>query len=182
MTSDAPADAAIGVVPGPGVPTFELSPHNCFACGTLNTHGLRMLLHVEPGRSWSEVTLDRRFEGWDGIAHGGILCTILDEVMAWALVGTDNWGLTTRLSVEFRKPAEVGRPFLAEGRVTKSRRRLVETAGRLVDRTSGAELAAAVGTYYAAGEARKQELRERYGFRVIGDGLIDTPGSVVPPR
>ena len=167
-----------GVVPGPGVPRFELSPHNCFACGTLNSHGLRLLLHVEPGRSWSEVTLDKRFEGWAGIAHGGILCTILDEVMAWALVGGDNWGLTTRLSVQFRKPVEVGRPFLAEGWVTRSRRRLVETASRLVDGASGAELATAEGVYFAADEARKKELRESYGFRLVGEAPVDTPDSV----
>jgi acyl-coenzyme A thioesterase PaaI-like protein len=170
------------VVPGPGVPKFELSPHNCFACGTLNTHGLRLLLHVEPGRSWSAVTLDERFEGWAGIAHGGILCTILDEVMAWALVGSDNWGLTTRLSVEFRKPVEVGRPFNAEGWVTRSRGRLVDTAARLVDGPSGAELATAEGVYFAAGDARKKELRERYGFRVPGESRIDIPESVEKVR
>ena len=181
MTSEAPADAVAGAVPGPGVPRFEMSPHNCFACGTLNTHGLQLLVHVEPGRSWSDVTLDSRFEGWHGIAHGGILCTILDEVMAWALVGSDNWGLTTRLSVEFRKPVEIGRRFLAEGWVTRSRRRLVDTAGRLVDTAGGTELATAEGVYFAAGEARKRELRERYGFRSV-DEPTGTPGSVAPAR
>ena len=61
-------------------------PHHCFACGTLNIHGLHLELHVEDGRCWTELTLPERFEGWEGIAHGGIVCTILDEVMAWALV------------------------------------------------------------------------------------------------
>ena len=101
-------------------------PHHCFACGTLNTRGLGPDLHVEPGRSWTDVTLDRRFEGWDGIAHGGILCTILDEVMAWSLVGADNWGVTARMRVEFRKPVEIGRPIRAEGwidRLAPARRR-----------------------------------------------------------
>ena len=87
-----------------------------------------------PGRS---STLERRFEGWDGIAHGGILCTILDEVMAWSLVGEDNWGVTARMSVEFRKPVEVGTPIRAEGWITRSRRRLVDTAARLVDAGDG---------------------------------------------
>lgn len=126
------------------------------------------------------MTLERRFEGWEGIAHGGILCTVLDEVMAWALVGSDNWGLTARLSVDFRKPVEVGRSFLAEGWVTRSRRRLVYTSGRLVDAESGAELATAEGIYVAAGGARKEELRKRYGFRLVGDPSTDTTGSVAP--
>jgi acyl-coenzyme A thioesterase PaaI-like protein len=182
LTSEVTRGPAVGVAPGPGVPEFELSPHNCFACGTLNTHGLRMLLHVEPGRSWSEVTLEPRFEGWAGIAHGGILCTVLDEVMAWALVGDDNWGLTAKLSVDFRKPVEIGRPFVAEGWVTRTRRRLIYTAGRLVDAESRLELAAAEGVYLAAGEARKQELRARYGFRIAGGSEIDTAGSVAPVR
>ena len=78
-------------------------------------------------------TLDRRFEGWEGIAHGGIVCTILDEVMAWALVAEDNWGVTARMSVDFRKPVPIGTPIRAEGWITRSRRRVVETAGRIVD-------------------------------------------------
>ena len=97
---------------------FEFAPHNCFACGSLNRNGLGLLHHVEPGRSWTELTLDRRFEGWEGIVHGGIVSTILDEVMAWALVGQDNWGVTARMSVVFRRPVEVGTPIRADGWVT----------------------------------------------------------------
>ena len=72
------------VIDVPGVSRFEFAPHQCFACGTLNTSGMGLMLHVEPGRSRVELTLEPRFQGWDGIAHGGIVCTILDEVMAWA--------------------------------------------------------------------------------------------------
>ena len=159
---------------GSGVPRFELAPHNCFACGTLNEHGLHLVLHVEPGRSWADVTLDRRFEGWEGIAHGGIACTILDEVMAWALVGADNWGLTARLSVEFRRPIKIGRPVRAEGWITRSRRRVVETAGRITDKTSDVTLAEGTATYVAADDARKQAMRERYGFR-LAEPRADEP-------
>ena len=152
------------VVDVPGVPRFEVAPHHCFACGTLNSGGMGLILHVEPRRCWTELALEQRFEGWDGIAHGGILCTILDEVMAWALVAEDNWGLTARLSVEFKKPVEIGRPIRAEGWITRSRRRLVDTAARIVDRHSGAVYATATGVYVAADEARKLELRQRYGY------------------
>ncbi len=143
----------------------EFAPHNCFACGTLNTNGLGLIIHLEPGRSWTELTLDRRFQGWDEIAHGGITTTILDEVMAWALVATDNWGLTARLSVEFRKPVPIGAPIRADGWITNSRRRVVDTAARIVDVATGIELVSATGVYVAADAARKQELRARYGFR-----------------
>jgi acyl-coenzyme A thioesterase PaaI-like protein len=146
---------------------FEFAPHNCFACGTLNVHGIGIVHHVEPGRSWTELTLDRRFEGWEGIVHGGIVSTILDEVMAWALVGQDSWGVTARMSVEFRRPVEVGTPIRADGWITRDRRRIVETAGRLVDASTGEELATATGRYVAADAERRRFLQDRYAFRPV---------------
>ena len=164
MTSEAARSA------GPAISTasgdrFEFAAHNCFACGTLNTNGLGLLIHLEPGRSWAEFDLDRRFEGWERIAHGGIVCTILDEVMAWALVGGDDWGVTARISVDFKKPVPLGIPLRADGWITRARRRIVDTEARIVERATGAELATASGVYVAADGARKRELQERYGFR-----------------
>jgi uncharacterized protein (TIGR00369 family) len=155
------------VVPGTGVRPFQLADHNCFACGSLNRHGLRLVLHVERGRAWTQLELERRFEGWSGIAHGGILATILDEVMAWALVGEENWGLTARMAIEFRRPVPTGRPIRAEGQVARTRRRLVETTGRVIDSASGEELATATGTYMAADPSRRRDLQARYGFRYL---------------
>jgi acyl-coenzyme A thioesterase PaaI-like protein len=166
------------VVDVPGVPRFEVAPHHCFACGTLNTSGIGLILHVEPNRAWTDVTLEQRFQGWDDIAHGGILCAILDEVMAWSLVAEDNWGLTARMSVGFRKPVEIGRPIRAEGWITRSRRRIVDTAARIVDTETGAELATATGVYVAADEDRKQQLRERYAYVA----LQNEPAPMATPR
>ena len=153
----------------PGLPRFEISPHHCFACGTLNSHGLHLDLHVERSRSWVELTYEERFQGWDGIAHGGILATILDEVMAWALVGEDHWGVTARLSIDFKRPVNVGQRIRADGWVTRSRRRIVDTEARVVDAQSGEILATAAGRYMAANEDRKRELRSTYGWRVLDD-------------
>ena len=150
-----------------------LAPHNCFACGTLNAHGLQVELHAGGDRCWTEITLDRRFEGWDGIAHGGIVCTLLDEVMAWALVEHDHWGVTARMSVDFKRPVPVGRPVRAEGRVVGVRRRLVDAAGVVIDPASGEVLARSEGTYVAAPESRKEELKARYAFRVVPDEAAD---------
>jgi uncharacterized protein (TIGR00369 family) len=158
-----------GAVAGPGVAPFDLIPHNCFACGTLNRHGLRLLLHVEPRRSWTELSLEERFEGWAAMAHGGIVCTILDEVMAWALVEHDHWGVTARMSVDFRHPVPIGREIRAEGRVREVKRRLVYAEGTLVDVAEGTLLARSEATYVGAPEDRKDELKRRYGFRLEAD-------------
>jgi acyl-coenzyme A thioesterase PaaI-like protein len=145
---------------------FPIRPHNCFACGRLNLEGLGLSLHVEGDSCWTELELPDRFEGWRGIAHGGIVCTILDEVMAWSLVDRDAWGLTARMSVDFKRPVPIGVPIRAEGRLLEHRRRLLRTDARLVASASGELLAAAEGIYMAAPEERKAELKRRYGFAV----------------
>lgn len=154
-----------------------VAPHNCFGCGTLNIHGLRLALHSGDGRCWIETTLDGRFEGWDGIAHGGVITAILDEVMAWSVVEHDLWGVTARLSVEFKRPVAIGVPIRGEGRVTSVRRRLVETEGRLVD-ANGILLALATATFVGAPPDRKAELKARYGFVLVPEERNESPGMV----
>ncbi len=159
---------------------IELRPHACFACGDLNAHGLHLQLHAAGDRCWTELRLPDRFAGWEGIAHGGITCTILDEVMAWALIEHDVWGVTARMSVAFRRPVRIGAPIRAEGWVTRSRRRLFDTAGHVVDLASGEELATAEATYAPASPERREALKARYGFRLVDDGLpetVDVPGA-----
>ncbi len=154
-----------------------MRPHGCFACGELNVSGLRLQLHADSGVCWAEPTLDERFMGWEGIAHGGIVSAILDEVMAWALVDEDCWGLTARLTVEFRRPVPIGRPLHAEGRVIARRRRVIETEGRLLDAGTDAVLATARAVYVDAPPERKAELKRRYDFRIV-----PAPGPVAGPR
>jgi acyl-CoA thioesterase FadM len=87
----------------------------------------------------------------------------MDEVMAWALAQNDSWGVTARMSVDFRKPVTVGQKIRAEGWITESRRRIHVTAAKIVDAETGVEFASAQATYVSASEARKRELKERYG-------------------
>jgi uncharacterized protein (TIGR00369 family) len=170
LTSEAPANLSDVRIGGSRI---ALEPHNCFACGTLNVHGIGLQLHAGDDRCWTELALPERFQGWDDIVHGGIICTILDEVMAWALVDHDMWGVTARMSVEFKRPVPIGRLIRAEGRVLQVRRRIVEAEGVILEPGDGAILARAQGTFVGASEERKQELKARYGFR-------DVPGAAAP--
>ena len=145
---------------------FEIAPHNCFACGELNRDGLQLRMHLTSNGSWTEITLPERFEGWAGVAHGGIVATLADEVMAWSLFSDDQLGLTASLAIDFRRPAPVGRPLRAEGWITDRRRLRYETAARVVELESGSLLAEATGVYVAAPPTRARELRAEYGIRV----------------
>jgi acyl-coenzyme A thioesterase PaaI-like protein len=152
---------------------FEFEPHRCFACGELNEHGLRLALHVDPERSWVETRLDPRFQGWEAVAHGGIVCTILDEVMAWSVIGRGTWGVTARLNVAFRRPVPTGALIRAEGWVEHEGRRAYRTGGRLIDPRNGHVLATAEGTFVAVPDDQLARLQARYGMRRV-PGEFDT--------
>jgi uncharacterized protein (TIGR00369 family) len=148
----------------------------------LNVHGVGLELHAGDDRCWTELSLPERFQGWEGMAHGGIVCTILDEVMAWALVDHDLWGVTARMQVEFKRPVPIGRAIRAEGRVVRARRRLVDAEGVILDRVDGTILARSEATFVGASDERKSELKARYGFRLATDAIArgdtTTPASV----
>jgi len=52
--------------------------------------------------------IPERFQGFAGIAHGGILATILDECMVNAVWLRGSTAVTARLEVRLRHPVGVG--------------------------------------------------------------------------
>jgi uncharacterized protein (TIGR00369 family) len=176
LTSDA-AVADREAVTRSGLAGYAFEPHRCFACGELNEHGLQLALHADEQGCWTELSLDERFQGWDSVAHGGIVATILDEVMAWSVIGCGTWGVTARMNIAFHKPIPTGRPIRAEGRVVEDRRRTLSTEGRLLDRETGVVLATGTGTYMAAPAERLAILQARYKLRSVDDAARG-PGDV----
>jgi acyl-coenzyme A thioesterase PaaI-like protein len=161
---------------------IEFEPHHCFACGELNEDGLRLQLHTSPEGSWTEVVLEPRFQGWGRVAHGGIVRTLLDEVMAWSVIGRGTWGVTARLNVAFRRPISMGRSIQAEGWVVEEHRRAHRTAGRVLDAATGEVLATADGTFIAVPGDQLERLKAKYGMRRIPgpspDAADDTTDAV----
>ncbi len=148
---------------------FAVDPHHCFVCGELNERGFRAPIYATAGRAWTEVTLGADFVGWADTAHGGILATLLDELMGWALFEHDCWGVTAELTVRYLRPVTVPQSIRVEGEVVEATRRLFRTRGRIRDH-DGALMATAEGRYIAAPEDRKAELRAAYRFHMVPVG------------
>src|SRR5262249_53460356 len=154
---------------------FEFEPHRCFACGELNEHGLRLSIHTDPTGAWTETALPPTFQGWEAVAHGGVVCTLLDGGMAWSVIGRGMWGVTARLSVTFRRPIPVGRAIRAEGWVVDENRRAHRAEGRVVDAATGEVLASGESTFVAVPPGEVERLKARYGMRRLAEGA-ETPG------
>ena len=124
--------------------------HFCFACGSLNPDGLRLRFeYPEPGACRAEFTAPPKFQGWQGILHGGIISTLLDEAFAHAAggaaraVGGDG-AVTAEMTVQFKRPVPIGQPIVLTGRVKRVQGRLIEAESELTD-ASGTVLASAQG-------------------------------------
>ena len=84
------------------IPT-HLWPKECFACGIDNTYGLYMKFHSDSCKYiTSYLKLEERFKGWSQVIHDWIISTILDELMAWAVICmTKNIMLTKSMTTNY---------------------------------------------------------------------------------
>lgn len=96
------------------------SEHNCFACSPVNESGLQMTFFADDNTVFSKVAIPDHLCGWSNIAHGGVVSTILDEIMSWtALHFLKRITMTKNLSIEFIKPIYIKKSLRAEGRVAE---------------------------------------------------------------
>ncbi len=59
---------------------------HCFGCSQKNPHGLKMRFYTDDTALYSWLNVPTHLCGWDGIVHGGVLSTILDEIMGWSAI------------------------------------------------------------------------------------------------
>ena len=96
------------------------SDRSCFACGEMNPVGLKMRFETNGNTLKSRITLSEHMCGWSRLAHGGILSTLLDEIMSWTAIHLlESLILTKNMRIEYVKPVYVGRPLLVKGWVVE---------------------------------------------------------------
>lgn len=121
---------------------------NCFVCGTDNPIGLKLDLFAGPEVVETRFQFRRDCCGFRDTVHGGLIATVLDEIMVWAVGNaTKQFGYCAEMTVRFLRPTAAGIPLVASGRLTENRRgRLFLAEGEIRD-TTGTVLATATGKY-----------------------------------
>lgn len=125
----------------------------CFVCGQLNPLGLRLRVEGRDGRCSFEWTPDPRYQGWEGILHGGIVTAVLDEAMAYAAMSVAGHSATVEISVSFHRPVMTGREVQVRAEVESNRGRLTLTRGEVLQE----------GVLMASGRARFLAVRDGEG-------------------
>lgn len=118
----------------------------CFGCGTENPIGLRLRFERIDGGARSEFRPRPEYQGWDGMLHGGILLTLLDETLAYATLFAAGPAVTAEIQARLRRPAPLDADYVLFGWVEKSRLRLVQAHATISDR-SGLVVAEATGKF-----------------------------------
>jgi hypothetical protein len=129
-------------------------PHSwnglCFGCSQRNLQGLLMSFWPLDGGCFSKCQIPEYFCGFDGVAHGGIVASALDEVAAWAINTTiDGLTLTRRMEITYLKPVPTQTDLFVVSLITHIDQKNVTAYSAILNLT-GTRLAEATGEFSRA--------------------------------
>ncbi|MHA1775168.1 MAG: hypothetical protein DRO88_10725 [Promethearchaeia archaeon] len=97
--------------------------HHCFACSQKNSVGLHLRFFSSSSPEYSNKVFSKfkvfyDFCGFPRYAHGGILATLLDEVMAHTVYRKfKRYGVTKELSLRYLKPVLIEQYIYIQGEI-----------------------------------------------------------------
>jgi len=139
--------------------TVKLAPNptnRCFGCGGANDAGMKLTFEQDNGkrRIVGRFVLGERYQGGGGMAHGGIIATLLDEVMGKVCRFREVRAVTAELNVEYLKPVNVENEIVVEGWETEQKGRNLFHVGEIRN-LAGDVLARGKGRFVIIVEAKK---------------------------
>jgi len=105
---------------------------NCFVCGKANPLGLRLTFRLEGEVCRSEFTPGEDHCGFNGVTHGGIIYSALDDVMANWIYQKGIRAYTAKCDIRYKGSLPTGTKVYLEGRCVKNRGRLMIMQGKMI--------------------------------------------------
>lgn len=140
----------------------------CFFCGPA-TGGLALGIEYQEGGAFAEFTAREKFQGYDGMLHGGIVAGILDEVMWWTLfMETKVIAATWKIDVEFRRPILCGSAYRASAELLRSNHGNYHMSARIEDQEKNVA-ARASGMFRKTKGFTMEEIVKHLDFRGVSE-------------
>jgi uncharacterized protein (TIGR00369 family) len=155
-------------------------PHtrSCFVCGESNPAGLKLRFETDGRIVRTRFRPRTGHIGFKGIVHGGIIATLLDEIMVWACAArAKRFAFCAELNVRFSSPLRPGEEVVATAELANNRRdRILEAKAELKNQ-SGKVVASAGGKYLPIQKADLTEMMMDF----VGDArwILD-PNDRIP--
>lgn len=140
---------------------LEQKEYNCFACSPNNNFGLQMKFYEDGEDVVSIWEPKKQFDGWEGVVHGGIQATLVDEVGEWYIftkIGRS--AVTLDLSIRYKKPlsSEDGK-ILLRAQLASYTKSIAEIKINVYD-SNNTLCSTAVGKFYVfSEEASKRKFK-----------------------
>jgi acyl-coenzyme A thioesterase PaaI-like protein len=105
--------------------------NNCFVCSPTNPIGLHLEYRIENDICLSEFTPGANHCGYDNVTHGGIIFSVLDDVMAnWVFLKGIK-AFTAKCELRYKGELPIGTRVRLEGECIKQRGRLTVMKGTM---------------------------------------------------
>jgi uncharacterized protein (TIGR00369 family) len=146
----------------------------CFGCGGGNPRGMKLAFEMdEPSqRVIGRFRLGPEYQGATGFIHGGIIATVLDEVMSKVSRFSNVRAVTAELTVEYLLPVRVDEDLRVEGFATRREGRQLYHEGEIRDAT-GNLLARGRGRFVIIDPERYNRKNQAPADRVAGSPRAD---------
>ena len=99
---------------------------HCFVCGPNNPIGLKLDFTFDGKRMRTSFIPGKEHQGYMNIVHGGIVSTLLDEIMVKLAIAMGMPAVTARMDIRLKKALNVGEKIVVEGEMTKNTRKTLE--------------------------------------------------------
>lgn len=112
----------------------QANSRECFVCGVKNAYGLHLNFYWDGEKLICDHIVPERFNGYPGIVHGGVVASMLDEMLGRVFMGETGkprFMYTARLMVHYRKHVPIGKPLHMEAYPIKDRGRVAESKAKL---------------------------------------------------
>jgi acyl-coenzyme A thioesterase PaaI-like protein len=84
----------------------------CLCCGEKNPMGFKMKFRYEGERLLSEAVISKEYQGFNDVVHGGILGTLLDELMVNLYWLKGEKAVTVEYQVRLKAPCPTNQKVL----------------------------------------------------------------------
>ena len=149
--------------------TKQATSRDCFVCGVQNPAGLHMHFYTtSPGEVEAHYNVSDHYQGYPGVVHGGIIASMLDEVIGRVFMEGDppRFMVTAELKIRYKKPVPVNTPLLLRGHRVKDNGRVGQATGEIIGPTGDLLVTGEITVVNMPGPATSAVDLEDMGWKV----------------
>jgi acyl-coenzyme A thioesterase PaaI-like protein len=121
--------------------------NHCFVCGPDNPAGLQIDFRIDGDVCRASFSSNENHVGYDSQLHGGILYSVLDDVMANWLFLRGERAVTGKCEIRFRNSAAPGITLLLESELLSRKGRMVTLKSQAISADDQRVVAEATATF-----------------------------------